>query len=355
MSSTPRSTRKRASPDVNQHSRRRELSEQVVVITGASQGIGRETALLLAQRGASVVAAARNEEALGTLGTEIERSGGQVETVVADVARYSDVEHIADRAMERFGRIDTWVNNAAVSVYAPLEELQPDELDRVVGVNLLGQMYGSKVAVTRMQSRGRGAIINVGSALSERAVPLQSAYVATKHGVAGFTEALRLELEQSSPEIDVVLILPSSINTPLFNFARSKIGVMPTPVPPVYEPLAVAEAIAHAAEHGGREIVVGGWGKLLILGQRLSSTLLDRYMVQGRRLERQQATGRPDDRRDNLFEPSTGPGSTRGEFGAGAKSVSIFTRELELHPMRKRFVVAAAILAGVLAVRKVGT
>jgi short-subunit dehydrogenase len=340
---------------VNGPSRRRPLGEQVVVITGASQGIGRETALLLAQRGSSVVAAARNEEALGTLAAEIERSGGQVETVVADVADYSDVERIADRAIGRFGRIDTWINNAAVSVYAPLDELQPEELDRVVRVNLLGEMYGSKVAIARMKGSGRGTIINVGSALSERAVPLQSAYVAAKHGVAGFTEALRLELEESAPQIEAVLILPSSINTPLFNFARSKIGVMPMPVPPVYEPQVVAEAIAHAAEHGGREIVVGGWGKLLILGQRLSSTLLDRYMVQGRRLEKQQATDRPDDRRDNLFEPSTGPGSTRGEFGAGAKAVSVYTRELELHPMRKRLVVAAAILAGLFAVRKVGT
>jgi short-subunit dehydrogenase len=340
---------------VNGPSRRRPLGEQVVVITGASQGIGRETALLLAQRGSSVVAAARNEEALGTLAAEIERSGGQVETVVADVADNSDVERIADRAIGRFGRIDTWINNAAVSVYAPLDELQPEELDRVVRVNLLGEMYGSKVAIARMKGSGRGTIINVGSALSERAVPLQSAYVAAKHGVAGFTEALRLELEESAPQIDAVLILPSSINTPLFNFARSKIGVMPMPVPPVYEPQVVAEAIAHAAEHGGREIVVGGWGKLLILGQRLSSTLLDRYMVQGRRLEKQQATDRPDDRRDNLFEPSTGPGSTRGEFGAGAKAVSVYTRELELHPMRKRLVVAAAILAGLFAVRKVGT
>src|SRR2546421_6758061 len=126
-------------------------------------------------------------------------------------------------------------------MYAPAVELEPDELDRIVRVNLLGQMYGSRAAARRMLPRRRGTIINVGSALSERAVPLQSAYVATKHGVAGFTEALRLELAESSA-IDVVLILPSSINTPLFNFARSKIGVLPMPVPPVYEPRVVAEA-----------------------------------------------------------------------------------------------------------------
>jgi short-subunit dehydrogenase len=331
------------------------LRDQVVVITGASQGIGRETALFLAKEGASIVPAARNEEALGTLTAEIEAAGGRAEYVVADISQYSEVERIADRAEERFGRIDTWVNNAAVSIYAHVDELDADELDRIVRVNLLGQMYGSKVAAARMRGSGRGTIVNVGSALSERAVPLQSAYVATKHGVAGFTEALRLELLETAPGIDVVLVLPSSINTPLFNFARSKLGVMPMPVPPVYEPRVVAEAIAHAAEHGGREIVVGGWGKLLILGQRLSASLLDRYMTQARRMEKQQVTGRPDDQRDNLFEPSTGPGATRGDFGEGAKPVSIYTREIELHPLRKRVVTLAAILATLAVLRKVGT
>jgi len=333
----------------------RPITDQVVVITGASQGIGRETALLLGRRGAAIVAAARNEAALETLRAEIEAAGGRAESVVADVSEYAEVERIAERAIARFGRIDTWVNNAAVSVYASVEDLTREEIDRVVRVNLIGQMYGSKVAAERMRSEGAGTIINVGSALSERAVPLQSAYVATKHGIAGFTEALRLELLDEAAGIDVVLILPSSINTPLFNFARSKIGVMPMPVPPVYDPAAVAEAIAHAAEHGGREIVVGGWGKLLILGQRLSSSLLDRYMTQGRQLEVQQATDRPDDPRDNLFEPSTGAGSSRGEFGAGAKPVSLYTRQLELHPGRKRLLALGAIVAGVFVIRKVGT
>jgi short-subunit dehydrogenase len=327
-------------------SRKPRLRDQVVVITGASQGIGRETALLFGQQHATIIPVARNEVALGTLGAEIEQAGGRAEPIVADVSDSAAVAAVGDRAIERFGRIDTWVNNAAVSVYAHLDELTFEEMDRVVRVNLLGQLYGSKVAVERMRPIGRGTIVNIGSALSERAVPLQSAYVATKHGIAGFTEALRLELQATSPDIDVVLVLPSSIDTPLFSFARSKLGVMPTPIPPVYEPRAVAEAIAHAAEHGGREIVVGGWGKLLILVQRLSSTLLDRYMTQSRRAESQQRTRRPDDPRDNLFQPSTGPGSTRGASGASAKPVSLYTRELELHPMRKRLLAMTALVAG---------
>jgi short-subunit dehydrogenase len=330
------------------------LHGQVVVITGASQGIGRETALQIASRGGSVVVAARNEEALRSLAEEIRRLGGQAEPVVADVAVYRDVERIGTRAIERFGRVDTWVNNAAVSIYATVEQLEPDEMERLVQVNLLGQMYGSKVAVELMKPRRQGTIVNVGSALSDRAIPLQSAYVASKHGIAGFSEALRLELMHERAGIDVVLILPSSTNTPLFAFARSKLGVQPMPVPPVYDPAVVAEAICHAAEHGGREIVVGGWGKLLTLGQWLSPSLVDRYMLQGDRMFKAQKTDRPDDRRDNLFEPSTGPGSTTGAFGADSKAVSLYTRFIELHPIRKRATVAVLILGMATLIRRLG-
>lgn len=331
-----------------------QLNDQVVVITGASQGIGRETALQMARRGASLVLAARNEEALTQLVQQVERIGGQAEAVVTDVADYAQVERLGQRAMERFGRIDTWVNNAAVSIYATVEELTPDEMERLVRVNLLGQMYGCKVAVAHMKPRHAGTIVNVGSALSERAIPLQSAYVATKHGVQGFSEALRLELQHEDAGIDVVVILPSSINTPLFNFARSKLGVQPMPVPPVYEPRVVASAICHAAENGGREIVAGGWGKLLILAQRLSPSLLDRYMLQNGRSIEQQKTKRPDDHRDNLFEASTGPGSTTGEFGEASKSSSLYTTIFELHPNAKRVALGAALLTALVTVRRIG-
>jgi short-subunit dehydrogenase len=330
------------------------LIDQTVVITGASQGIGRETALEMGRAGASLVLAARNKEALNELATEIERIGGHALAVPTDVAEYDQVERLGHQAVERFGRIDTWVNNAAVSIYATVEELQPDEMERLVRVNLLGQMFGSKVAVQHMKPRRAGMIVNVGSALSERAIPLQSAYVATKHGVQGFSEALRLELQHEDAGIDVVVILPSSINTPLFNFARSKVGVKPMPVPPVYEPRVVAQAICHAAEHGGREIVAGGWGKLLITAQRLSPSLLDRYMVQDGRSIRQQETTEPDDRRDNLFEPSTGPGSTTGDFGEGSKSSSIYTSVFELHPNAKRIALGVAVLTALTAVRRIG-
>ena len=332
----------------------RPLNEQVVVIVGASQGIGRETALQMAMRGAALCLAARNEEALREVALEVERLGGQAEVVVTDVAEWPQVEHLAQRAATRFGRIDTWVNDAAVSAYGALEDLDPAEIERVIRVNLLGQLYGVKAAIPHLRAAGGGTIVNLGSALSERAVPLQAPYVATKHGVKGFTEAVRMELENEDSGISVTLIMPSSINTPLFSQARSRLGVRPAPVPPVYEPRVVAEAIVFAAEHPRREIVVGGWGKLLVLGQRISATLLDRYMLQGGRMYRQQQTDRPDDGRSNLFQPLPGSGSVTGEFGEGSMSTSIYTRHLELHPNRKRALAALAALTGLLLVRRIG-
>jgi short-subunit dehydrogenase len=332
----------------------RPLKQQVVVITGASQGIGRETALQMATSGATLVLGARNEEALGELARQVDRLGGIAEVVVTDVAEHEQVERLAQRAIERFGRIDTWVNNAAVSIYATVEQLEPDEMERLIRVNLLGQMFGARAAIPHMKRQGGGTIVNVGSALSERAVPLQSAYVASKHGIAGFSEALRLEMLHEETGIEVVLIMPSSINTPLFSFARSRMGVQPMPVPPVYEPRVVAEAICHAAEHGGREIVVGGWGKLLTVAQWLSPSLLDRYMLQGARAWKQQKTSRPDDARDNLFEASTGPGATSGAFGEGSKSTSLYTTAFELHPDRKRAALAILLVGALRLVRRIG-
>jgi short-subunit dehydrogenase len=299
------------------------------------------------------VAAARNETALDTLCSEITVRGGRAMPVIADVADPLQVAAIGHQAIERFGRVDTWVNNAAVSIYATVEQLEPDEMRRLIEVNLLGVMYGSRVAVQLMRPRGRGTIINVGSVLSDRAVQLQSAYSASKHGIAGFSEALRLELQQDSG-IDVVLIQPSSINTPFFTWARSRFGVKPQPIPPVYEPSAVAEVIAHAAEHGGREIVVGGAGKLLSLGQWLSPSLVDRYLLQGGRGFRQQLTDKPDDRIDNLFEPSVGAGRTTGDFEGPTRPDSMYTRVFELHPLLKRLGLAIGLLITTAGVWRLG-
>jgi short-subunit dehydrogenase len=332
----------------------RPVRNQVVVITGASSGIGRETAVMLGERGASIVLAARNEAALHEVAKEIKRLGGVAEVAGTDVAEWPQVEHLAQAAVDRFGRIDTWVNNAAVSTYATVEELTVEEIERVLQVNLVGQIYGMKAALPHLARQGQGTIINVASALAERAAPLQAAYCAAKHGVKGFTEALRLELVRDHPGITVTLIEPSSINTPLFRHARSKLGVLPQPIPPVYEPRVVAETILFAAENRRRTIVVGGSGKMLVQAEKLSPSLVDWYMLQQERGFKQQQTDRPDDGQDNLFAPMSGTGSATGEFGQRSKATSLYTRHLELHPNRKR-ALNAAVLAGLVALmRRVG-
>jgi short-subunit dehydrogenase len=332
----------------------REVSNQVVVVTGASSGIGRETATMLGERGASVVLAARNEAALNEAAKEVERLGGKAQVVVTDVAEWAQVERLARAAVEHFGRIDTWVNNAAVSVYGTVEELTVEEIERVVQVILMGQIYGMKAALPHLTRQGQGTIINVASALAQRSVPLQAPYCAAKHGIKGFTESLRLELARSHPGINVTLVMPSSINTPLFDHARSKLGVKPQPVPPIYEPRVVAEAILFAAEHPRRTIVAGGAGKGIVQAEKISPSFVDWYMLRKERGFKQQRTNRPDDGRDNLFAPVPGTGSATGSFGQKSKSSSPYTRYLELHPNRKRALNAVALASLVALVRRAG-
>jgi short-subunit dehydrogenase len=332
----------------------RPISEQVVVITGASSGIGRETAVRLGERGASVVLAARNETALGEAAKEVERLGGKAQIVVTDVAEWDQVERLAREAVNRFGRIDTWVNNAGVNEYATVEEMTIEEIERIIRVNLMGEIHGMKAAVPNMKRQGQGTIINVASILAQRSVPLHAAYGAAKHGIAGFTETLRLELEHEKSGITVTLVMPTYINTPLFRHSRSKMGVKPRPVPPIYEPRVVAEAILFAAEHPRRDIVVGGSGKLITLMHWISPSLLDRLMLLGGLMFEQQKTDEPDDGRDNLFAPVDGTGSTTGEFGQRSISTSPYTRHLEQHPNRKRILLAAAAVGSVALLRRVG-
>ncbi len=332
----------------------RPISEQVVVITGTSSGIGRETALQFAEKGASIVLAARNETALADVAKEVERLGGKPWVVVTDVAVWEQVERLAWVAVEHFGRIDTWINNAAVNEHATVEQMTITEIERIIQVNLLGQIYGMKAALPHMKLHGQGTIINIASIAAQRALPLHGPYVAAKHGIAGFTETLRLELAHERSPINVTLVMPTFINTPLFVHGRSRIGVKPRPVPPVYEPQVVAEAILFAAEHRRRDIVVGGSGKFLTVMQRISPSLLDRLMLLGGVMFKQQKTDQPDDGRDNLFEASRGTGSTTGEWGRGSMSRSLYTRHVELYPDRKRLLLWAATVGVLILARRVG-
>lgn len=256
------------------------LEEQVVLVMGASSGIGRLTALRLAERGAKVVVAARALTPLMTLVEEIESSGGQAIAITGDASNFDQVKIVADRAVEMYGRIDTWVHCASVMMYAPFADTKPEEFRRIVEVNLLGAAYAAMAALPHLIREGRGALVFVTSVEGKRALPLQSAYAASKHGLVGLLDTLRVELEHEKIDVSVTNIAPSSINTPLFDKALTRLGVRPMPVPPIYEPELAAEAILYATENPIRDIVVGGSGKTLELANRLSPRIAD-YAIEG--------------------------------------------------------------------------
>lgn len=298
--------------------------------------------------------AARNEEALQQAAREIEEAGGTASYRPTDVSQWDQVERLAAETVREFGRIDTWINNAGIALYADISQASADEMRRVVEVNLLGEMYGTKAAFEQMKSAGRGVIINVSSALARRSVPLQAAYCGAKHGVSGFTEAVRMELQRSYPNIKLVEVLPSSINTPLFDHARSKLGEKPMPIPPIYEPSVVARALVEASEQAPREVVVGGAGKLFVATQQLNARIVDTYLLQNDRGFRQQRSGRPDDGVDNLSQPMPGPGSTTGSWSEDSRRSSLYTEFFEFHPWRKAFTAFALSTTALLALRRAG-
>jgi len=292
------------------------VGEQVAAVVGASSGIGRETALRFAKRGAKVVLAARSEAGLHSLEDEIRGLGGQATSVVADVSEFEQVETVAWVAVEEYGRLDTWVHLAAVGLFAHFAQTRPEEFRRVVDVDLMGQVYGAMAALPRIKEEGRGALVHVCSVVGKRSVPLQSAYCASKHGVDGFLESLRVELRHEGwKNIGVTNVMPAAINTPFFTKARTKLGAKPKGFPPVYQPGLVADAILHSAEEAPREMVAGGAGKGMLLGQRLSPRLMDAVMVRGgfgsQMTDQPKSAADP----DGLFVPIEGQDSAEGEFG----------------------------------------
>ena len=212
------------------------VEQQVVAVVGASSGIGRQAALRFARRGAKVVVSARGESGLRSLVDEIRREGGEAVAVVADVAEFDQVKTIADQAIEEYGKLDTWVHLASVSLFAPLEEITPEEFKRIVEVDLMGQVYGAMAALPHLKREGRGVLVHVSSVLARRSVPLQSPYCASKHGVEGFVESLRVELKREGWPIGLTNVLPASINTPFFDKSSTKLGYRPMSIPPFYRP-----------------------------------------------------------------------------------------------------------------------
>jgi short-subunit dehydrogenase len=329
----------------------RPLQDQVVVVTGASSGIGREAALKLAEKGATVVLASRNEVALQEVAAEIRAAGGLAHVVVTDVGVWEQVENLARAAVALFGRIDTWVNDAGTSVYATAEETTVEETQQIVQTNFMGVVHGVKAAVPYMKQQGSGTIINVGSVESRLALPYHSVYAATKHAVKAYTDALRMELMHEHAGITVTLILPAGINTPFFNHARSKLGVLPQPAPPVYKPEVVAQAIVHAAEHPQREIYAGGASKLFSMMERISPTLTDRLMTTRGAMFRLQHSDMPDDGQDTVFRTIPETGRVTGDFGHLVKP-SMYTRLFQLTPLWQRLLGLSALAGLAIFVRR---
>ncbi|HEX8912365.1 MAG TPA: SDR family oxidoreductase, partial [Humisphaera sp.] len=279
------------------------LSDQVLVITGASSGIGLVTARMAAARGArGLVLAARSDESLQELEKEINAGGKtQAVAVTCDVGDETAVRELAVVANERFGGFDTWVNNAGVSIYGRLTEVSHDDHRRLFDTNFWGVVHGSKVAVEALRARG-GALINIGSTLSDRAIPLQGMYVASKHAVKGFSDALRMEVEEAGYPVSVTLIKPAAIDTPYTSHAKNYFEDQPNNPPPVYAPELVAETILYAAENPTRDLFVGSAGKAFSVADKVMPRTTDKLME--RTMFRQQHSGKPKSGGDALHRPS---------------------------------------------------
>lgn len=295
---------------------------EVVVITGASAGVGRATAEAFARRGARIGLLARGVNRLHAAAQEIERLGGQALVCPTDVSDAEAVDLAAEEIERTFGPIDVWINNAMTSVFSPVKLMRPVEFERVLAVTFLGTVYGTLAALKRMQERDRGAIVQVGSALAYRSIPLQSAYCSSKHAIVGFTDSLRSELLHDGSAVRVSIVHLPAMNTPQFAWVRSRLPHEAQPVPPIYQPEVAAEAIYWAAHHDRRELFVGGSTWQAVVGQKFIPGLLDRYLAK-KGYEGQQ-TSRPRDpsRPDNLWRPVSGEFGAHGRFDERATSRS---------------------------------
>jgi len=296
---------------------------EVVVITGASAGVGRATAREFAKRGASIALLARGEPALEAAGNEVEHLGGRALVLPVDVSNHVEVDRAALDVERQLGPIAIWVNNAMVSVFSPARQMEPDDFKRVMEVTYLGVVHGTMAALRHMAPRGRGKIVQVGSALAYRSIPLQSAYCAAKHAVAGFTDSLRSELIHDGIDVHLTMVQLPALNTPQFDWVKSRLPGRPQPVPPIYQPEVAARAIVWAAYHRRREVFVGASTVKAILGNKVIPGLLDRYLA--RTGYEAQQTDEPDDpsRPNNLWNPVPTDYGAHGRFDEKSRSWSL--------------------------------
>ena len=316
------------------------IGEQVIVLTGATSGIGLTTARMAAKQGARLVLNARNVDALHLLCGELADNGTEVVGVAGDVASENDMLKLATEALSRFGNFDTWINNAGVSIYGKLETVSDEDSRRLFETNFWGTVNGSLIAARNLKING-GAIINVGSTLSDRAIPIQGMYCASKHAVKGFTDALRMELEAEKAPISVTLIKPSAINTPYKVHAKNYLGVAPENPPPVYAPETVAEAILYCCSHPTRDVFVGGGGKALSwlgnVAPRTTDLVMESTMID------MQKTGRPELQDwEGLHSSKDARLREDGNYDGHIAQSSLYTKS-SLHPV----VVSAAVALGV--------
>jgi short-subunit dehydrogenase len=295
---------------------------QVVVVTGASAGVGRAVARAFGARRARVGLLARDEGRLGQAAAEIEELGGEALAIPTDVADAEAVQAAADQVASRFGPVEVWVNNAMVSVFSPVREMRPEEYRRVTEVTYLGTVHGTLAALRQMLPLDRGVIIQVGSALAYRAIPLQSAYCAAKHAIQGFTESLRSELMHDRSRVRVAMLQLPAVNTPQFDWVKSRLPRRAKPVPPIYQPEVIARAVIWAADHDRAEMYLGWSSAKAIAANRLIPRLLDRYLA--REGFASQQTGEPEDpdRPNNLWRPVPGDVGAHGRFDDTARAWS---------------------------------
>ena len=321
---------------------------EVVVVTGASAGVGRATVQEFARRGARIGLLARNAEALDAAKAEVERLGGQALSCPTDVSKASEVEAAAAAVESAFGPIDIWVNNAMVTIVTPVKELQPEEVEHATAVTYLGTVYGTLAALKRMLPRNRGTIVQVGSALAYRAIPLQAPYSGAKFAIRGFTDSLRSEIQHDGSRVHLTMVQMPALNTPQFDWCKTRMPHQPQPVPPIFQPEVAARAIVWAAHRRRREVWVGSSTMTAILANKLVPGFIDRYLA-AKGYDSQQ-TPQPvrADRVDNFWEHVAGDHGAHGRFDSRAqsRSAALF---LSTH---RRWLGAAVAGAGALALYK---
>lgn len=321
----------------------KKLRDQVIVITGASSGIGLVTARMAAEKGARLVLAARSEDALRELTQEIEQQGGRATYVVADVSRQEDVHNIARKALERFGGFDTWINDAGVSIYGKLTDIPIEDMRKLFETNVWGVIYGSLEAVKHLRRHG-GAIINVGSILSESTAILQGIYSASKHAVKGFTDGLRMELSLDELPIAVTLIKPAAIDTPYTLHAKNYMEREAQHAPPAYAPETVAKAILHSCETPEREITVGGGGKMITGMAHWTPALHDSFM-ENVFVKQEKADYAPRPLAQNGLDRPSGSLQERGNYPGHTRETSYYTEATTSKPILRTALAVGAGLA----------